>query len=93
MTVTIELKPSTKKRLTERAKKEGKPIELYLEEFIEERVGKESARSANTDSSKPESKEEWLDRFHRWLDSHKDRGGPFLSDEAVRRENMYEDRF
>ncbi|MGH9946485.1 MAG: hypothetical protein ACRD6X_04730 [Pyrinomonadaceae bacterium] len=91
MTVTIELKPKTKERLAIIAKKNGKTVEAYLEEFIEEKT------NAETDEGKKEvaaeSTNERTDRFHRWLDSHKDRGGPFLSDEALRRENMYEDRF
>jgi hypothetical protein len=37
------------------------------------------------------SPEEWKKMFHAWLDSH-DPNLPVLSDEALRRESIYEDR-
>lgn len=37
------------------------------------------------------SAEEWIKQFHAWLDSH-DPNLPVLPAEALRREDMYEDR-
>ncbi len=37
--------------------------------------------------------EEWLAEFHDWLDSHKGKNIPVLSDEAMSRESMYPDRW
>ena len=92
MTVTIELKPETERHLEKKAKESGVPIEAYLEEYIEENVGEEIKES---EKERPfhetATRKEWREEFHRWLESHKDRGLPFLSDEALRRENMYED--
>ena len=36
--------------------------------------------------------EEWLAEFHNWVDSHKGKDIPVLSDEAMIRESMYPDR-
>ncbi len=96
MTVTIKLKPEIEKRLAERAKENGLKIETYLEVFIEERLDDEietSVEEKEKSFSETATTEEWLAEFHKWVDSHKDRGEPFLSDEALRRENIYEDRF
>ena len=94
MTVTIELKPETEKRIQERAKRRGKAIEAYLEDFIEENIVEESdKREKERPFHETATKEEWLVEFHRWLDSHKDKNYPSIPDEALRRENMYEDRF
>lgn len=95
MSVTIELKPETEKRLAEKAKQNGLPIETFIEVFIEDNL--EEAETSTQEKEQPFSKtattEEWLAEFHKWIDSHKDRGEPYLSDEALRRENIYEDRF
>ena len=97
MTVTIELKPEIEKRLAERARQKNLKIETFLEVFIEENLDDETENAAreNQEQSfqKTETYEEWSAKFHQWLDSHKDRGEPYLSDEATRRENIYEDRF
>ena len=90
MTVTIELKPETEKRLAEKAKRNGLPIKTFIEDILEEEVKDEPKEKP---FHKTASKEEWLAEFHRWVDSHKDKNYPSIPDEALRRENMYEDRF
>ncbi len=37
--------------------------------------------------------EQWLAEFHEWLDSHKEKNIPVLSEEAMSRETMYPDRW
>ena len=94
MTVIIELKPETEKRLAEKAKQNGLPIETFIEVFIEDNLDEETENSAEEKEksfSKTATTEEWLAEFHRWVDSHKDRNYPSIPDEALRRENMYED--
>lgn len=95
MTVTIDLKPEIEKRLAKKADEKGLPIETFIEVFIEDKL--EEAENSPPEKEKSFSEtattEEWLAEFHKWLDSHKDRGKPYLSDEALRRENIYEDRF
>ena len=94
MTVTIELKPETEKRLAEKAKQNGLPIETFIEVFIEDNL-EEETKTATAEKEKSfhetATKEEWLAEFHRWIDSHQDKNYPSIPDEALRRENMYED--
>ncbi len=95
MTITIELKPEIEKRLAKEADKKGLPIETFIEVFIEDKL--EEAENSPTEKKKLFSEtattEEWLAEFHKWLDSHKDKDYPVLSDEAYSRETIYEDRF
>ena len=90
MTVTIELKPEIEKRLAKEADKKGLPIETFIEVFIEENLEEEKE-----EKEKPfyetATKEEWRAEFRKWLDSHKGKNYPSIPDEALRRENMYED--
>ena len=96
MTVTIELKPEIEKRLAEKAKKNGLPIETFVEVFIEDNL-KDEAETLTEEKEKPfyetATKEEWRAEFRKWMDSHKGKNYPSIPDEALRRENMYEDRF
>ena len=90
MTGTIELKPEIEKRLAKEADKKGLPIETFIEVFIEENLEEEKE-----EKEKPfyetATKEEWRAEFRKWLDSHKGKNYPSIPDEALRRENMYED--
>jgi hypothetical protein len=92
MTVTIELKPETEKRLAEKAKQNNLPIETFIEVFIEENLD-EKIEATEKESDEPiqkkETYEEWSAKFHKWLDSHKDKNYPTLPDEAYSRENIY----
>lgn len=74
-------------RITSRSPGEVKPYLLKLLEHL----------APNQTGADPHGKElnyeEWLVEFHQWLDTHKDRGIPVLSDEAMSRESMYPDRW
>jgi hypothetical protein len=85
MTVTIELKPEVENFLRTKASKNGVKVETFIETFIEENIVEEELKPFHETATKEERRA----KFHRWLYSHKDRGGPFLSDEATRRENIY----
>ena len=37
--------------------------------------------------------EEWLAEFHKWVDSHRGKNIPVLSEAAMSRESMYPDRW
>ncbi len=87
MTVTIELKPETEKRLAEKAKQNGVPIETFIEIFIEDNLDEET-EPATEENPLQEKPEEWITKLKKWSESH-DRTTPFLSDEATRRENIY----
>jgi prevent-host-death family protein len=63
------------------------------EEIIIAKAGKPMARLTSVPvEPKPLDREEWVRRFREWTESHRDRPTPELSDEALRRVNMYEDR-
>ena len=91
MSVTIELKPETEKRLAEKAKQNGLPIETFIEVFIEDNLEETEDKPKEKPFHETATKEEWLTEFHRWVDSHQDKNYPSIPDEALRRENMYED--
>lgn len=92
MTVTIELKPETEKRLAKEADKKGMPIETFIEVFIEDNLEETEISEQEKSFSETATTDEWLAEFHKWIDSHKDKNYPSIPDEALRRENMYEDR-
>lgn len=85
MSVTIELKPETEKRLAEKAKQNGLPIETFIEVFIEDNLEETEEKPFHEVATK----EEWIAEFDRWIDSHKDKNYPILPDEAYSRENIY----
>jgi hypothetical protein len=91
MTVTLELKPEILRRVEHRAKENGKPVEDFLEEFIEENISESDGPRVSNVSS--DVKRNWKERFHEFLESIEDKDYPHLPDEALRRENIYEDRF
>ena len=43
--------------------------------------------------SETASYEEWSKLFHEWVESHRGKNLPLLSDGAISRESIYEDRF
>jgi|GEM_PF-915454 len=89
-------------KITNRSPEEIKP---YVDELLKRlAVGQDSfddinaasVRSVpmNVDSasfSETSTHEEWSAEFHQWVDSHKDRNIPVLSEEAMSRESMYPD--
>ena len=91
MTVTIQLKPEIERRLAEKAKQNGLPMETFIEVFIEDSL--EEKTKDNFSPPEKLTKEEWREEFKKWTDSHKGKNYPTISDEDLRRENMYEDRF
>ncbi len=93
MILTIELKPETEKRLAEKAKQNGLPIETFIEVFIEDNLEETGDKPKEKNFREKMTKEEWRAEFRKWMDSHKGKNYPSIPDEALRRENMYEDRF
>lgn len=91
MTITIDLKPEIEKRLAENAKKNGVPLETFIEVFIEDNLQEIEGTPKEKPFHETATKEEWRAEFRKWLDSHKGKNYPSIPDEALRRENMYED--
>lgn len=76
-------------KITSRSPEEIKP---YLDELIKRLVPKhDSFDSASF--SETSTHEEWSAEFHQWVDSHRNRNIPVLSDEAMSRGSMYPDRW
>lgn len=92
MIVTIELKPEIEKRLVKEAGKKGLTIETFIEVFIEDNLAEAEDKPKEKPFHETATPEEWIAELKKWSESH-DKTTPFLSDEATRRENIYEDRF
>lgn len=76
-------------KITNRSPEEIKP---YLDELIERLVPKQDSLDSAS-FSETSTHEEWSAEFHQWINSHKNRNIPVLSDEAMSRESMYPDRW
>lgn len=77
-------------KITSRSPEEIKP---YLDDLLDRLSQKKEADLAFASFYAASSHEEWSAEFHRWVDSHKGKNIPVLSDEAMSRESMYPDRF
>jgi hypothetical protein len=82
MTVTLNLKPELEAGLLAQAQADGKTLEEYLSSMVEEAV-----MPATGNMLTPEQR---AAAFEAWSRSH--RPTPPLSDYAVSREAIYEDR-
>ena len=84
MTVKLELTPDIEAGLMAQAQASGLSLEAYLEKML-----REQGESAATPTLAPA--EEWTRTFETWADSFPDTA--LIPDEALRRENMYPDRW
>lgn len=82
MQVTIEVEPKTLSLLKEIERK-GSSLDEVLREALNRFAGE--AHLQETASA-----DEWIESFKNWANNK--RSLPNLSDEALRRENIYEDR-
>lgn len=87
MTLTIELAPEVEEQLRREAEQQGMASETYARQLLEERLlpAQELPFWARA------SREEWLQAFNEWMDSH-DANLPPLPDEAYNRESFYGER-
>ena len=86
MTLTLELSPEREAALKVQADARGMSLEQWFMDLAEQLAP--SASIAHLQNTDPK---EWARRFHEWAESH-DRTTPLLSDEAISRESIYEDR-
>jgi hypothetical protein len=90
MTLTIDLPPHMEEQLVSEARKRGLAPTDYARRLIESQLP----------PTKPEeqslwetlSTEAWIRAFQEWVDSHDYVTAPPIPLEALRRENLYEDR-
>ena len=81
--MSLNLRPDIEERLRDLATVSGISLEAFLQQFVEERPG---------NAAQPRlSAEEWSRQFEEWANSFPD--APPIPDEALRRENLYPDRW
>jgi hypothetical protein len=86
MTLTIHVAPEVEQRLREEAARRGQEADEYVSELLSAILPDRQRPFYETASP-----EEWVRAFREWAASHKGTGTP-IPDEALRRENMYDDR-
>jgi hypothetical protein len=82
--MSLNLRPELEQRLRALANADGISAEDYLERVVEEKIGSASPQRRL-------SAEEWARQFEDWADSVPE--APPIPDEALRRENLYPDRW
>jgi hypothetical protein len=87
MTVTLELTPEIEERIRAKAAARGLPVEKFIETVIENDVSNGGQKSFH-DTAPPE---EWEKAFTQWVNANRPHHPP-LSDEAISRENIYQER-
>ena len=92
MTVTIELPSEIEAGLLAQAQAEGVDVSDYVCNLVRRQVlagGNQTSLSSPAHELPPE---EWVRQFREWSQSHAHDNLPVLSDEALSRESIYEDR-
>lgn len=86
MNVTIEFSDEKAAALTAQAQARGLTVERWLEQIAEEYL--QPVSIAHLQKTNPK---EWARQFDAWVESH-DPNTPVLSEEAMSRETIYDDR-
>jgi hypothetical protein len=91
MTVTIELPPEIEAGLLAQAQAEGLDVADYVRNLVQKQF---AAANGTAQSRRPNelTPEEWIIRFKEWSESPAHANLPVLSDYAMSRESIYEDR-
>jgi plasmid stability protein len=88
MVLTINIPPEVESRLREEAAKHGQDAAEYASALL--------SQALTTGTSEPfhetATQEEWERAFDAWVESHRDLRAPVIPLDALRRENLYEDR-
>jgi hypothetical protein len=86
MTINLDLTPGQEAAIQQRAASRRITSEQWVTELVNSLVPPDTIEHLqDTDP------EEWFRQLREWAESH-DRTTPLLSDEALRRESIYEDR-
>ncbi len=89
MTVTLNLKPEVEAGLLAQAQAAGLPLDQFLSRQLEALTQAASASPAQPRT--PAGADQWDKDLDEWFDSFPQH--PVLSDEALKRENWYPDRW
>jgi len=85
--MTLHLRPDIANGLEALAKAQGLSVEDYLKQLVE----RELSLNGPVPPNRRLSAEEWAHQFEEWADSFPE--APAIPDEALRRENLYPDRW
>jgi hypothetical protein len=94
MSLILDLPPAIEARLKAEAAHRGISTEDYARRLLEGALGWPAyTPEGDRPFYETATREEWLKRFHDMIDELALLDVPDLPDEALRRENMYEDRW
>jgi plasmid stability protein len=88
MTLVIDIDQELESQLQKEAAQHGMEKEEYVRALLEERLLQANIQHPTQWSTK--TKEEWIESFNAWMDSHNPSLPP-LTDEDVSRESIYGD--
>ena len=92
MRLTIELSPDVEAGLLAQAQARGLDIPHYVENVLRREAMAQTEASATSRPAYELPPEEWVRALRAWSQSHADADFSILSDEAMSRETIYEDR-
>jgi hypothetical protein len=84
MSIQIELRPEIEAELAAQAQKKGVPVIQYVQRILEQHVPGLPLESAMTPEQRAKA-------FDDWADSFPYRRGTPLSDDAISRDNLYQE--
>jgi hypothetical protein len=90
MSLTLALSPAVEAFINERATRRDMTPEAYARSLLEAALGLPA--NGELPFYLTATPEEWVRRFHDMIESFKTISAPPIPPEALRRENMYEDR-
>jgi hypothetical protein len=86
MTVTLDLPSHVEQAFIAEAQAKGVSVDELVRDVVL------SARPRPQTEYQELPPEEWIRKFHAWVESHAADNLPVLSDEAISRDSIYEDR-
>ncbi len=86
--MTISLPLDVENAYREEAQKRGLPVEM----IVAQAVVAAKPRSSHVDDLDEMSPQDWMRRYKEWAEGPAHQNLPVLSDEAMSRESIYEDR-
>ncbi len=84
MTITLNLPPQVEQAYLEEARARGLSLDVLVRDVLLERQPFLTAADLTP--------EQWVDEFRAWVHSHSGDDFPVLSDEAISREFIYQER-
>ena len=93
MTVTVELTPALEARLRDEAARRGFQVDEYARMILEVQLAAHPGEPPPRPFHETATAEEWKSGFHAWVESHRGINLPPLTDESLRRDHLYEDRW